>query len=456
MSPGDAPFQIHIVRGDGTNSAAAQQSKVHFAMSISSYCAGLEFDDPDAPQQSVRSCVADLQFLPTSCTGKDLFEIYKVQMRSMGLPAFEGPIPSDNVRVIVFVTDDGPDQKGAQKLMASALHEYASTFFFRFKCILHQLHLIVGKQLKRLDGHYSQIAKVVNVWRSTGNAWKIFQKYTQMFGEQRSREVAKRLPPRPLKGRWGSISAVEQYLLQCGPDELPVVYASAIGTLTDEAEGDALVELGSDQIFDMDASTYRGLMGKWRRDAISALRSNSLWLQLCISFGTRQPLDHLMRWLMQPPEQGGAESYQQGKLPDLVYHKLDAVMAEFSEVLRADSPQWSLFRKLCEKEGDQSGWVALLVASTLEQASEMNRRVVEYFGDFPARLAWFVFQKPEVECAVRKALAAELLALPDEDLDPSFSLKFRAFYKYDLEVCCNSGMISLGMHRMLSDLCRHS
>ena len=38
-------FEIHIVRGDGTNSAAAQQSKVHFSMALSLYFAGMQAEN---------------------------------------------------------------------------------------------------------------------------------------------------------------------------------------------------------------------------------------------------------------------------------------------------------------------------------------------------------------------------------------------------------------------------
>lgn len=428
-------------------------------MSVSSYSAGLSMDEiheEQTPLHSVRASVADLQFLPSSCTGAHLFEIYKIQMRSMGLPAFEEPVPAKTVRVIVFVTDNGPDQKGAQKLIAAALRDSKATFFYRFKCLLHQLHLIVGKQLKRLDGHYSQIAKVVNVWRSTGVASKIRSKYAAMFGETRSLQVAKRLPPRPLKGRWGSISAVEQYLLACGPDELPSVYKAAVGMETNSNQSeDESVEFKSDQIFEMDTATYRKLMGKWRLEAINALQSNSCWLQVAIAFGSRGPVDHLMRWLMHRSNDSGAEpeSYHQSKLPQLVFFKLDEIMKEFTDILDANSSQWVLFRTLLDNEDDPADWLALLVSSVLEQASEMNRRIYEYLSAFPAKLVWMIFEEPNIECEIRKAVANELLVYSDQDLDDSFSVRFRDFYNYELKLCCDSGVISLGMHKLLKDPC---
>ena len=447
-------FEIHIIRGNGTNSAAAQQSKVHFSMAVSLYFAGMQAESVEdnidgelVHLQPVRSAVADLQFIPTSSTGETIFETYQVQMRSMGIPSFDQLVPPRVLRAYVFVTDDGPDQRGAQKLISAALKDFPSVLYVRFKCLLHQLHLIVGKQLKRLDGLYSQIAKVVNVWRATGNAWKIYNTYCDMFGEKRARQVAKRLPPRALKGRWGSISSVESFLLNCGATELPAVFKAAVGGTDFQTDGEdsALVQIHADQVFDMDTETYRNLLGRWRREAIKCLHSNTFWLTVAIGSGTRGPLDHLMNWIMKTDAAPGT-----GKLPMLSFHKLESIMSEFSNVLDADSPRWSLFQTLVAKEANQSQWVAMLVAAALEQASEMNRRVVQYLTNFPAKLAWMVFEEPEVECSVRKALANEIIVCSDDDLDETFTRKFKAFYLQDLKLCSVTGMIGLDMHRFLS------
>ena len=448
-------FEIHIVRGDGTNSAAAQQSKVPFSMALSLYFAGMQAENVEdnidgglVPLQSVRSCVADLQFIPTSSTGETIFETYQVQMKSMGIPSFDQLVSPRVLRAYVFVTDEGPDQRGAQKLISAALKDFPSVLYVRFRCILHQLHLVVGKQLKRLDGLYSQIAKVVNVWRATGNACKIYNTYCDMFGQKRARQVAKRLPPRALKGRWGSISSVESFLLACGPAESPVVFKAAVGGTefqTDGEDGSALVHIHADQVFDMDTETYRNLLGRWRREAIKCLESNTFWLTVAIGSGTRGPLDHLMNWIMKTDAAPGT-----GKLPMLSFNKLESIMSEFSNVLDAGSLRWSLFQTLVAKEASQSQWVAMLVAAALEQASEINRRVVEYLSRFPAKLAWMVFEEAEVECSVRKALANEILVCSDDDLDAAFTRKFKAFYLQDLKLCSGTGMLGLDMHRFLS------
>lgn len=74
-------------------------------------------------------------------------------------------------------------------------------------------------------GHYSDIAKVTNVWRSPGTADKIRKAFIQLHGEARAKATVPRLPPRALRGRWGSITSVELFLLLAGPNFLPEAFA---------------------------------------------------------------------------------------------------------------------------------------------------------------------------------------------------------------------------------------
>lgn len=73
------------------------------------------------------------------------------------------------------------------------------------------------------QGHYPSLARVVNCWRASGNARKISNTWVELFGRSPSR-----LPPRALKGRWGSVDSLEGFLLQdCGSEQLPDVFEKA-------------------------------------------------------------------------------------------------------------------------------------------------------------------------------------------------------------------------------------
>lgn len=460
-------FEVHIVRGDATNSAAAQRSKVHFCTAISSYQfeAGSLGEDAAGHLAERRTCVADLQFIPTGCTSEQLLGIYKVQMQSMGVPAFTDACK--HTRIYTMVTADGPDQKGCEKLVARSMKNNPASLFCRFKCLLHQLHLIVGKQLKRLSplGYYSKVAKIINVWRSCGTPHKIFRAYKAMHGEKRAKEVANRLPPRALRGRWGSITAAEEFLLKCGHAELPAVFCNAVGL--DEGHGEdaeeaMVVDISSVEVCDVDSAVYRQVMGRWRKESIAAIRSNDFWIVLSLANITKQPIDHFMRWLMSTSDVESdkddmecvtAVSASAGKLAPLLFGKLDSFLSEFSDyILDADGAHWKLFKALVtsgHSEQSENDWVACLVGTALEIAAELHRRVEAYFSEFPGRLAWIIFQPPDEPCEARKSIAAYFLVCPS--LDEGFSAKLRSMYLEDFNDCAKTGTISCRVHNLLSD-----
>lgn len=64
----------------------------------------------------------------------------------------------------------------------------------------------------------------MNTWRASGHAKKIVDAWIQMHG---SSTAPRRLPPRALRGRWGSCELAEEFLLACGMDKLPKVFAEA-------------------------------------------------------------------------------------------------------------------------------------------------------------------------------------------------------------------------------------
>ena len=179
-------------------------------------------------------------------------------------------ITPKHFKIICFVTDDGPDQKACSKLMSASVGVQPEVFYFRMKCVLHQLHLVVGKMLNRLQGHFSAMAKIVNVWRSVGVPYKVSQQFEKLFGHKIAQKV-RRLPPRPLRGRWGSISSAEAYLLESEPKSLAGVFKAVLGSTDCDDGGDDAITLDSFSGGDMDNATYRKIMGRWRRDAISAL-----------------------------------------------------------------------------------------------------------------------------------------------------------------------------------------
>eukprot|EP00969_Alexandrium_andersonii_P266592 11782183-Alexandrium_andersonii.AAC.1 len=55
--------------------------------------------------------------------------------------------------------------------------------------------------------YFSALATTINAWRSAQNARKIRDKWMELFPATVG--PLKRLPPKPLRGRWGSASQTE-------------------------------------------------------------------------------------------------------------------------------------------------------------------------------------------------------------------------------------------------------
>ena len=104
-------------------------------------------------------------------------------------------------------------------------------FYMRQWCLLHQLHIITKTQLSLLATHYSEVAILVNVWRSTHVALRIFAAWKDLYGIDRATQACKRLPCKAISGRWGAIHNSEAYIMNCGQTDtaaiIPLVLAPA-------------------------------------------------------------------------------------------------------------------------------------------------------------------------------------------------------------------------------------
>ena len=161
-----------------------------------------------------------------------MYDVYKKQLKSVGCPdwTMTRDLPQDSIphiRVHVMVSDGGPDQQGCKTRIIEACRADLRKWFLSYVCLDHRLHCINKKQLKTLDTHYPSLARIVNTWRSSGNAKKVQESYTEKYGPEAAKVVS-RLPPRPLRGRWGSIDGTEHYLIKVGRDKLPIVFDEAL------------------------------------------------------------------------------------------------------------------------------------------------------------------------------------------------------------------------------------
>jgi len=165
-------------------------------------------------------------------------------------------------------TDAGPDQTGTAKLVTKEVADDPYVWVVWVFCVQHQLHLMVKRQLARVAKFFSSLAKMSNTWRSPNAAAAIFRSWAHKFGLDRAREVAIRLPPRVLRGRFGAIHNVGKFFIKATRPETAFVFKDVFDPESEERLApDLLVE-------DADGESYQSKIGRWRKDAVQAVRQD--------------------------------------------------------------------------------------------------------------------------------------------------------------------------------------
>ena len=182
-------------------------------------------------------------------------------------------------------TDQGGDQQGMHTSMARDTENQLGIFYLRQGCVLHQLALIVKTQLERMQEHFENVAKFCHVWRLPNMAVKIRQSWEKHFKDS-AVQTCRRLPPKPLKGRWGAITASEEHIVKCGPSETRVVFADVVEIPAPKAKPKAKAKAKSNvpSVPDQDES------------AIASKVEEENWLAACDGdndqYKKTRPMDH--------------------------------------------------------------------------------------------------------------------------------------------------------------------
>ena len=85
-----------------------------------------------------------------------------------------------------------------------------------------------------------------NVWRSTHMATRIFKAWASMFGHPRALRACRRLPGKPIAGRWGAVHSCESFLINAGQEETRAVLTDVlvVATAKSSATKDAAAAIG--------------------------------------------------------------------------------------------------------------------------------------------------------------------------------------------------------------------
>eukprot|EP00969_Alexandrium_andersonii_P268408 11861354-Alexandrium_andersonii.AAC.1 len=142
----------------------------------------------------------------------------------------------------------------------------------------------------------------------------------------------KRLIPRPIRGRWGSLFDTERYLVKCGKTRLACVFPRAMAwrlAAKSNNQGTRVVDLDEQE-------SFTEKLGRWTRDAVNAVHSNAFWKTLLLRHVPGSVLAHLMAFI-QKEHGGGVDEKTQFDKPSslrtIVYTRAAAIAKEFCDLL---------------------------------------------------------------------------------------------------------------------------
>ena len=217
------PVAVHAFRQDATNSGVWKRSKLA-AMEVESF-----FTDWDSPNNHLCR-LADVQKVLDG-SAKGTVSMTKKQLESLGCPTWtelqssESHYLRSGWHVYLQTTDRGSNELAARNLN-SVLYDNPKTIFMDFDCHEHATHLCVMSGLAEIDmmtgyKYFANCAILANVLRDVSQL--IFPMWASLFGDGDALKHARKLFPKCLSGRWGSIHEFEKQCLDCSGDKLLLV-----------------------------------------------------------------------------------------------------------------------------------------------------------------------------------------------------------------------------------------
>ena len=213
------------LQGDATNSNIYMNSKLHVLRIRSFYrsCVGTNIVDVH------NDLMADPQVVD-GCTAEHTMAMYKNAMKGCGAPTWSTYIDRVNAgdsdaamvdAAYILNTDAGPDQIRFRKLACMEAEACQFITMWPINCFKHQGHRMVVNGIQVVEsymqgrfGYFSSLTKIVQCWRTDQR--KFFLMWRKTFGDSSAINQSKFLPPRCLAGRWGSITACEDFLINIG------------------------------------------------------------------------------------------------------------------------------------------------------------------------------------------------------------------------------------------------
>ena len=208
------------------------------------------------------------------------------------------------------------------------------------------------------------------------------------FGLRLFRSLWRRLPPKPLKGRWGATFGCTRFVLEAGREQTEVVLRKVLGGKQRPARKMPRLE---EALLGEEGEPYSEKMSRWKSTSIKAVTDILWWATLIVVNRIMKPLEDLGSSLKKHSAEHAMFTYVTDT-NDKVAHRFMWLMQEES-LLHTDG--WApLFEML--PVAHRSNILEDIVSQTLGVRSDFYRRIWRECVKFPKLLLWCALRPAEV------------------------------------------------------------
>ena len=310
--------------------------------------------------------------------------------------------------------------------------------------------------------YYSALSMVLHTWRD--NCADVAKRWREKFPHT-WRQFCERVPPKPITGRWGRASAVEEFLLEGTdwaavdgayrppkpvpkrqprnprPQPKPVPVAQKMAEMLEvlswviakrqyaaaaaDADANAATPGGEGgksrtrgvkrkawdhEIAAEEQELVQKRLGKWAKVTMRCVGDPLFWAALRVSRRARAPLDWLFHSLMKSRK--GEQN-----LAKLVFGRAEEIFRALSSLMRPDA--WDGLLRSFPPRVRGGVWRAVFRMAS-RTAANFERRILGRVRSFPARLLWLGWGQPEERRPERLSVMRDLLQMA-EDADLRWS-----------------------------------
>ena len=344
------------------------------------------------------------------------------------------------IQMWLCCTDAGNDAKGSREFLVKMTAHNPQVIVWEMNCWCHQFQLIVKADLAMMDqlftselgvdySAYASLSKTMLLWRGRSN--NMFLEFCRLYGAKEAMEVARCIPPKCIRGRWGAVSACQRYLFKAPPGHVATVLKSVLAknikSVEEQEAKDAQAERngkgngrkgakgavpgGTEDPHYEESADYTKKFGRWAKDVLKSVTDDKWWAMMRISLKIRLPLDHFCHYLMKAVR----ENHQSQPVARLVWYKSDEIAKDLDGFTDHETwPEWLDERLVPEALVQTCRNIALKLA--LRNQADYHMRIHQLCDLAPFKLLHIAREEADVCCNRRKEICQWMLDTDDLNL----------------------------------------